>query len=467
MANHFVEQINRYFDKAAALTRHPAGLLSQIKACNSAYHMSFPLEKDDGTITVIEAWRAQHSAHRLPGKGGIRFSMLASEDEVVALAALMTYKCALVDVPFGGAKGAVRIEKRDYSDSEIERITRRYTFELIGRNFIGPGVDVPAPDYGTSEREMAWIAGTYMAISPSKLDAAGCVTGKPLSLGGVRGRAEATGRGVYFGVRELCRRADDMRTLGLDAGVAGKRVVIQGLGNVGYHTAKFLQEADALLVGLAEREGAIHDPSGLDVDEVVQHRAETGSILGYPGAADIADTADALELDCDILIPAALENQITTENADRIRARIIAEAANGPVTDDAAEMLLARGTFLVPDIYLNAGGVTVSYFEWVKNLSHLRFGRMEKRFEEASNQRILRGVEQLTGRTFSDADLASIAAGPGEEDLVSSGLEETMVNAYHDMREISLRRGIDLRSAAYLIAIEKVAQTYLERGIFP
>lgn len=467
MADRFFDQVNRYFDKAAALTRHPAGLLAQIKACNSVYHMSFPLEKDDGTIEVIEAWRAQHSAHKLPGKGGIRFSMLASEDEVIALAALMTYKCALVDVPFGGAKGAVRIEKGDYSDSEIERITRRYTFELSSRNFIGAGIDVPAPDYGTGEREMAWIAGTYMAIASSKLDAAGCVTGKPLSLGGVRGRAAATGRGVYFGVREACRRAEDMRALGLEPGLAGKRVVVQGLGNVGYHTAKFFEEAGALLIGLAEREGAIHDPRGLDIDKVLQHRTETGSILGYPGATDIPESAAALELDCDILIPAALENQITTENADRIGARIIAEAANGPVTDEAADKLVARGTFIIPDLFLNAGGVTVSYFEWVKNLSHLRFGRLEKRFEEASNQRILRGVEQLTGRTFSDADLARISAGAGEEDLVNSGLEETMINAYNEMREISLRRGIDLRSAAYLIAIEKIARTYLDRGIFP
>ncbi|MGH7578430.1 MAG: Glu/Leu/Phe/Val family dehydrogenase, partial [Longimicrobiales bacterium] len=378
-----------------------------------------------------------------------------------------TYKCALVDVPFGGAKGAVRIEKGDYSDSEIERITRRYTFELSSRNFIGAGIDVPAPDYGTGEREMAWIAGTYMAIASSKLDAAGCVTGKPLSLGGVRGRAAATGRGVYFGVREVCRRAEDMRALGLEPGLAGKRVVVQGLGNVGYHTAKFFEEAGALLIGFAEREGAIHDPRGLDIDNVLQHRTETGSILGYPGATDIPESAAALELDCDILIPAALENQITTENADRIRARIIAEAANGPVTDEAADKLVARGTFIIPDLFLNAGGVTVSYFEWVKNLSHLRFGRLEKRFEEASNQRILRGVEQLTGRTFSDADLARISAGAGEEDLVNSGLEETMINAYNEMREISLRRGIDLRSAAYLIAIEKIARTYLDRGIFP
>jgi glutamate dehydrogenase (NAD(P)+) len=467
MAERFFEQVNRYFDKASALTHHAPGLLRQIKACNSVYRVSFPIKRDDGTIAVIDGWRAQHSLHKLPVKGGIRYAPNANEDEVMALAALMTYKCALVDVPFGGAKGAVRIEKSDWSDAEIERITRRYTYELISRNFIGPGTDVPAPDYGTGQREMAWIVDTYMAMTPAQLDGAGCVTGKPVSLGGVRGRTEATGRGVFFGVREACRQADDMQQLGLEPGLEGKRVVVQGLGNVGYHAAKFLAEGGALLTGLAEREGAIHDPRGLDLEAVVQHRTETGSILDFPGATNITDTRTALELDCDILVPAALEGQITSGNADRIRARIIAEAANGPVTADASERLLARGTLLLPDLYLNAGGVTVSYFEWVKNLSHVRFGRMGKRFEESSNERILHAVESLTGRAFDPATLASVAAGAGEADLVNSGLEDTMVNAYHAMREKRLQHGIDLRSATYLIAIDKVASSYLERGIFP
>jgi glutamate dehydrogenase (NAD(P)+) len=464
---HFVDQVNRYFDKAAALTSYPAGLLEQIKSCSSMYHVTFPLKRDDGSIQVLNAWRAQHSVHKLPAKGGIRFAPNASADEVMALAALMTYKCALVDVPFGGAKGAVQIDKNEYSDAELERITRRYTFELITRSFIGPGIDVPAPDYGTGAREMAWIADTYMAMSPSELNAAACVTGKPLGLGGVRGRTEATGRGVYFGVREACRYADDMRLLGLSTGLAGKRVVVQGLGNVGYHAAKFLQRGGAIIVALAEREGAVHDERGLDVDRVVQHRTETGSILRYPGATDIPRTTDALELECDILVPAALENQITRENVDRVHARIIAEAANGPVTTDASEKLLARGVLLLPDLYLNAGGVTVSYFEWVKNLSHVRFGRMGKRFEEASNTGILQAVEKITGKAFDPSVFASLASGPGEADLVNSGLEDTMVTAYHEMREKKLQHKVDLRSATYLIAIEKIARAYLERGIFP
>jgi glutamate dehydrogenase (NAD(P)+) len=463
----FFEQVNRYFDKAAALTKLPEGLLRQIKACNSVYHVSFPLKRDDGSIEVIDAWRAQHSVHKLPAKGGVRFASNTTEDEVMALAALMTYKCALMDVPFGGGKGAVRIEKSDYSDAEIERITRRYTFELISRNFIGPGIDVPAPDYGTGAREMAWIVDTYTAMNPTQLDAAGCVTGKPLSLGGVRGRTEATGRGVYFGIREACRHADDMRALGLQPGLEGKRVVVQGLGNVGYHAAKFLREGGAVLTGLAEREGAIHSESGLDVDAVVEHRTRTGSILDYPGATNIPETSRALELECDVLVPAALENQITSANVDGVRARVVAEAANGPVTADASEKLLERGVLILPDLYLNAGGVTVSYFEWVKNLSHVRFGRLGKRFEERSNSRILQAVESLTGRSFERDVFAGASAGPGEEDLVNSGLEDTMVAAYHEMRDKRLQYNVDLRSATYLIAIEKVARSYLERGIFP
>jgi glutamate dehydrogenase (NAD(P)+) len=278
----FFDQVNRYFDKAAAFTTHPPGLLEQIKACNSVYHITFPLKRDDGRIEVIHAWRAQHSVHRLPVKGGIRYTHAATEDEVMALAALMTYKCALMDIPFGGAKGAVRIEKKNYSDAEIERITRRYTYELIAKNFIGPGVDVPAPDYGTGAREMSWIVDTYLALARNELDAVGCVTGKPLSQGGIRGRTEATGRGVFFGVREAVSYADDMRSLGLEPGLEGKTVVVQGLGNVGYHAATYLRQGGARLVALAEREGAIASDAGLDLEDVVQHGAETGSILGFP-----------------------------------------------------------------------------------------------------------------------------------------------------------------------------------------
>jgi glutamate dehydrogenase (NAD(P)+) len=379
----------------------------------------------------------------------------------------MTYKCALVDVPFGGAKGAVRIDTRHYSDGELERVTRRYTYELFAKNLIGPGVDVPAPDYGTGQREMAWIVDTYSTLAHGSIDALGCVTGKPVTQGGVRGRTESTGRGVYFALREAVCYPEDMAAIGMTPGVGGKRVVVQGLGNVGYHAAKFIHEGGGILVALAEREGAVYSEGGLDLEKVMAHRKETGSILGFPGARDIATSTEALEIDCDILVPAALENQITSENVDRIRARIIVEGANGPITADASERLLSRGTLIVPDIYTNAGGVTVSYFEWVKNLSHMRFGRMEKRFQERNNERLLEGVEHLTGLHFpeEERDRASVAV--NEEELVNSGLEETMIAAYAELRTIQKDRKVDLRTAAFINAIGKVALAYTERGIFP
>ena len=460
-------QVNQYFDKAAAHLDHEPGLLAQIKACNSVYRMQFPLKRDDGTIEVINGWRAQHSVHRLPTKGGIRFAPHVDEDEVSALAALMTYKCALVDVPFGGAKGAVRIDKSKYSDAELERVTRRFTYELFAKNLIGPGTDVPAPDYGTGPREMGWIVDTYATLAPGQIDALGCVTGKPVTLGGVRGRAQATGLGVYYALREACCYREDMEPLGFSTGVEGKRVVVQGLGNVGYWTAKFIQEGGGILVALAEREGAIHSANGLDVDEVMAHRTEKGTILGFPGATDIQNSSDALELDCDVLVPAALENVITPSNVGRIKAKVVVEGANGPVTADASENMLARGILIVPDIYTNAGGVTVSYFEWVKNLSHMRFGRMEKRFQEHTNEKIVNAAEALAGKTLSDSARRLATEAAGEEELVRSGLEETMVAAYAELRVIQAERKVDLRTAAFINAIEKVAMAYTQRGIFP
>lgn len=465
----FFEQVNRNFDKAAALTQHSPDLLTLIKNCNSVYHFTFPLRRDNGSVEVIHAWRAEHSHHKLPTKGGIRYSTLVSEDEVVALAALMTYKCAVVDVPFGGAKGGIQIDPKKYSVGELERVTRRYAFELIKKSFIGPGIDVPAPDFGTGPREMAWIADTYVAVAPDKLEGLGCVTGKPIAQGGIRGRKEATGRGVAIATKEACSVAEDMKELGLEPGIAGKRVVVQGLGNVGYHAAKFLQEAGAVIVGLIEFEGAIHNPNGLDFEKVWAHRVETGSLRNFPGATSLADRMEGLELECDILVPAALENQITEENAPRIKAKIIVEGANGPLTSGASETLGANGVLILPDHYANAGGVVVSYFEWLKNLSHVRFGRMEKRFEEQAFSRLLNAIEGATNKLFSPEEKAAATRGAEEEDLVNSGLEDTMVYAYHRLREIrNKHRGkADLRTAAFVDAIDKIALCYGDLGIFP
>ena len=464
----FFDNISRHFDRAAAFTNYPRGLLEQIKVCNSVYSIQFPIQTSRG-IEVISGWRVQHSHHKLPVKGGIRFAVDANEDEVKALAALMTYKCAVMDVPFGGAKGGVRINPKNYTLDELERITRRYTTELIKKNFIGPGVDVPAPDYGTGAREMSWIADTYATFYPGQIDALATVTGKPISQGGVRGRLEATGRGVFFGLMEACSHEDDMEQIGLSSGLSDKSVVIQGLGNVGYHAALFCQQHGAVITGLAEYEGAIFSKRGLDVDAVMKHRKETGSILDFPGAANLADRTEALELECDILIPAALENQINGDNAPRIRAKIVAEAANGPTTAAAEEILLKKNIMVVPDIYLNAGGVTVSYFEWLKNLSHVRFGRMGKRFEQTTNENLLRMVENATGKKLTDKETEAIARGADEIDLVNSGLQETMITGYREIRKKwkSNSEIPNLRTAAFINAIDKIATCYGELGIFP
>ncbi|MBZ0113805.1 MAG: Glu/Leu/Phe/Val dehydrogenase [Thermoanaerobaculia bacterium] len=465
----FFDQVNRSFDKAAALTDHDPRLLVQIKACNSVYRVAFPIKRDDGSIEVIHGWRAEHSQHKLPTKGGIRYSLAVNEDEVMALAALMTYKCAVVDVPFGGAKGGIAIDRRAYSQNELERITRRFTFELYRKSFIGPSIDVPAPDFGTGPQEMAWIADTYQALNKEDLNGLGCVTGKPLPQGGIRGRVEATGRGVMVGIREACDLAEDMKAIGLTRGVEGKRVIVQGLGNVGFHAARLLRDEGAELVGFAEYEGAIYDSRGLDLDKVVARRQETGSILDCEAEIKTPNSQLALEWDCDILIPAALENQITKQNVDRIRAKIIAEAANGPMTADANEVLLKRGVWIIPDTFLNAGGVTVSYFEWLKNLSHVRFGRMGKRFEEEAYARLLDAVEVATDRSFTDRERFFFTRGPSEADIVRSGLEETMAGAYLELRKIrdSYGNKIDLRTAAFICAIDKIALCYGDLGIFP
>ena len=468
----FLSQVNRMFDVAADLTDHPRGVLDQIRACDNIVRFEFPIRRDDGAIQVIRAYRAEHSHHKKPTKGGIRYALNVNVDEVMALSALMSYKCAIVDVPFGGAKGGVCIDARNYSQTELERITRRYAFELIRKNYIGAGIDVPAPDYGTGEREMAWIMDTYNQMTDDDLNALACVTGKPVGQGGVRGRTEATGRGVYYGIREACRFEKDMRRLGLETGLRDKSVVIQGLGNVGYHAARILQdEGEATIVGVAEIEGAIYDPDGIDIHDLTTHREDTGSILDFPGAENIETSAAALELPCDILIPAALEGVITDENASDIQASIIAEAANGPVTARADQILQDRGKLLIPDVYLNAGGVTVSYFEWLRNLSHVRHGRMSRRFEERNAERILRAVDELTKEDFDEDLLESlierVGFGASEADLVNSGLEDTMASAYDEIRVIREEKGTDMRTAAFISAINKIAKSYAQMGIFP
>ena len=466
----FLDSVHRNFDKAADLMDHPSGLISQIKACNSIYEMNFPV-KIGNKYEVIKAFRVQHSQHRLPTKGGIRFSSYVNKDEVQALAALMTFKCAIVDVPFGGAKGGVAISPRAYNAEALEKITRRYTMELIRKNFIGPSVDVPAPDYGTGSREMAWIVDTYTTFkNGSEIDAVGCVTGKPVHLNGIQGRTEATGRGVYYGLREVLLDEPEMKRIGLEPGMEGKTIVVQGLGNVGSYAGSICQnEGGAIIVGVSEIEGTIVNPKGIDMDKLIKYRKAKKTIIGFPGTKKIANREDWVTIDCDVLIPAALESQIHKGNAKSIKAKVIAEAANGPVTADAEKILLKKGVVIIPDMYINAGGVTVSYFEWLKNLSHMRFGRMDKRFNQNAYGNLVDLIERNTGKAVTKRDKSIIVRGADEIDLVRSGLEETMITAFHQIRDIYRRRKKveDYRTAAFISAIDKVASDYTTMGVFP
>ena len=461
--------VGAQFDRAAQHVDLPKGLLQQIKVCNSVYHVQFPV-KFGNRYEMFKGWRAEHSHHRKPLKGGIRYSRMVDQDEIMALAALMTYKCAIVNVPFGGSKGGVQLRARNYSPEQLEKITRRFTAELIRKNFIGPGINVPAPDYGTGAREMAWIADTYDAFHPGELDNMACVTGKPLSQGGIRGRTEATGRGVVYALREVFRHPKSIQKYGLAGTLEGKTVSVQGFGNVGYHVAKILHEEDgAKIVAIGEYDGTVCDPKGLDIPALHKHRAKTKSVRNFPGSKTLANPGDCLEVECDILVPAALENQINMENMKKIRCRVLAEAANGPVTPMAETCLRKKNVLLLPDIFMNAGGVTVSYFEWTKNISHMRYGRLEKRLDHANRESLVQAIEGVTSIEFPHGTRTALLRDVDEQDLVNSGLEETIITAFQEIIEIQRRhRKIDdLRTAAYVSAIEKVGAAYLELGVFP
>jgi glutamate dehydrogenase (NAD(P)+) len=463
-----LDVFNANFDRAAHYLKAPPDLLANIKACHNMYFIQFPV-RIKGEVQIFHAFRAEHSHHRLPTKGGIRFAPHVDLHEVAALAALMTVKCAIVNVPFGGAKGGIALNPRDYEVEDLERITRRYTHELVRKNFIGPGVDVPAPDMGTGEREMAWIADTYNMLHPNGLNNMACVTGKPVSQGGIRGRREATGRGVQYVLQEFMRHPELLKMTGLCGDLAGKRIVVQGLGNVGSHFARLIQEEDgAIIVGIGESGGTLYAPQGLNINDVLNWREKTGSIANFPDATLLESPAACLELDCDILVPAAVENQLTAENAKRIRAPLIAEAANSPTTTEADAILRQRGTMIIPDVFANAGGVTVSYFEWVKNLSHMRFGRMAKRIGIQTQRRMISGIEALTERPFPAMLRDEVLHGVDEFELVSSGLEETMIEAFREIVDTMHQYGTDdLRTAAFICGLAKIVTAYEQLGIWP
>jgi glutamate dehydrogenase (NAD(P)+) len=438
-----------------------------IQACNAVLQLKFPV-KLNNSVEVFTGWWAVHSAHRLPAKGGLRFSALVNQDEIEALAALMTYKCAIADIPFGGAKGGLMINPANYSEDELREITRRFAMELARKDFIHPSVSVPAPDMGTSSREMAWIADTYKLLFPEDLNQNACVTGKPVERGGITGRTEATGKGVQYALQEFFRHPDAVESARLMDGLPDKRVVFQGLGNVGYHSAKVLSEQDKVkVIAIIERDGVVINEEGLNVHDVRQYFVETGGLKGFPAGDYDENSTEALEMECDILIPAAMESQIHAGNASRIQARMIVEAANGPVTYEADEILTGRGITILPDIYVNAGGVTVSYFEWTRNLSHMRFGRLQRRYDELRGQNLITAMEALTEKEVPDELDREISRGASELDLVRSGLDDTMRTAFQDLREVmkTYPHIRDYRTAAYAIAITKIAKSYYDLGM--
>ncbi len=464
----FRESVDLMVDRAMAAMGIDEGTATAIKSCNAVLKVQFPV-KIRGKTEIFTGWRAVHSTHRLPAKGGIRYAPYADQDEVEALAALMTYKCAIVDVPFGGSKGALLIDPSRYDRDEMEMITRRFTLELTRKGFLSPATNVPAPDVGTGQREMAWMADTYKHLHPEDINYIACVTGKPVHHGGIQGRVEATGRGVQYALREFFRHGEDVKAANMSGGLEGKRIVIQGLGNVGYHAAKFLSEEDgARIIAVIERDGAVLNDKGIQVEELHQHMREHRTIRNFPGAAFVEDGHKVLEQECDILIPAALEGQISQENAPRIKAKMIAEAANGPVTYGADGILNKRGVVILPDAYVNAGGVTVSYFEWIRNISHIRLGRMQRRHDELRGQQMAAMVEETTGERVPDHFRESITRGANELDLVRSGLDDTMRLAYQEIRRILREEDAvcDLRTATYVAAIRKIARSYLDIGIY-
>ena len=462
----FLENVEMMVNDTIDCIKIDSNISKILKTCRSVIQLKFPV-KIKGEIKIFHGWRAVHSNHRLPVKGGLRYSTDVNQEEIEALASLMTFKCALVDVPFGGAKGGLLIDPKKYDEESLERITKKFARELIRRGYLSPARDVPAPDVGTSQREMGWILDAYKSSRPDDINHVACVTGKSVNHGGIKGRLEATGRGVCEALKEFFRHTDEVSKAKMDSpDLNDQKIIIQGLGNVGLHSAKSLFATGAKIIGIAEKDGAIFNKEGINIIELEEYKQDKNTILGFPNTKKINTSSDLLTYDCDILIPAALENVITLKNVDSIKAKIICEAANGPVSYRADRKLKDRGTVIIPDIYANAGGVTVSYFEWIRNISHIRMGRLHKRYEEDRGEVILKALEQISPNKLSQDITNKLVHGANEEDIIASGLEDTMRVSFQEMLEIKSAYNLDdYRMAAYAIALKKIEKSYLELGI--
>ena len=460
--NNFLLDTNKYVNKALKYSELSDDLANKIITCNSTYTVRFGVRLR-GKIFTFEGWRSVHSEHMEPTKGGIRFDMDTHAEEVEALAALMSYKCAIINVPYGGSKGGLKIDPSQWESRELEKITRRFAQELIKRDLISPSMNVPAPDIGTSSKEMAWIADEYRKIHPADINGSACVTGKPPSKNGLVGREEATGRGVQYIVREFFRNPDLLKLVKLDNDLSTKSFILQGFGNVGYHLSKFLTEDDGVkLIGISEFNGGIYNEDGINVEHAKKYFTKHNTFENYPKATFIKDSSLLLKRKCDILIPAARENVITEKNAEDISANLIIEAANGPISYKGNQILNRKKIFVIPDILANGGGVAVSYFEWVKNLRHIRFGRLEKRRNQIQLNNLIEAIESMTGKTMPAKYKTNFHDGIEEIDLIRSGLDDMMIDGFQSVKKefIETDKITDFRTAAFKAAIEKIALSY-------
>ena len=462
----FKDNVNLHVDKSAKLLNFSDDLLEHLKSTHSLIKVNVGVVLD-GKINNFTGWRAVHSEHILPTKGGLRYSETVDQDDTEALASLMTYKCAIVNIPFGGAKGGLKINPKNYTMPQLREITKAFASKLINKGFISPALNVPAPDVGTSEREMEWILETYKTLKPDDINYRGCVTGKPLHRGGIAGRTEATGRGIEEVVREIFRHEDIIKEAGLKSELKDNEIIVQGFGNVGSNLAKHLYNRDdAKIIAIGEFDGYLYNKKGIDINELIEF-FQKNKTINNPKLGEFKNNpSKLLELDCDILIPAALENAITVDNVDKIKTKLIIEAANGPISFEADQKLFEKRVMIIPDIYVNAGGVVVSYFEWVKDISHIRFGRVEKRFQE---QKILDIIDLIDKKTNTKTDfdtIKKIIHGADEEDLAFSGLEDSMRNAFIEIYNAKKQIKKSFRDSAYYVSLKKIRNFYTVEG-FP